>query len=203
MKIPSGPALALLAILLPAENVRAAVMTFDTAPEITFDVPKGWAACDAATSAELQGPPPAGKLKVLCGRFDSTGGARMVGSPDSALVMSFAAVGPADFPPAFFRTVTPEQISSLSSTLCQSMFQIAAGTVPCTFALQAVAGRPAFVGRVRPPNSQFEAGHVVIVSGESRSVILIFLVSAPSSDTDDRINAIVASIRFSEKSEQH
>ena len=55
MRIPLGMALALFAVALPNESAQASALTVDSAPEVTFDIPKGWVACDAATSLSFRG----------------------------------------------------------------------------------------------------------------------------------------------------
>jgi hypothetical protein len=202
MRISLGFALVLILMLLSGAYAQAVTMTFDSAPEITFEVPAGWAACDPITSGQLQGPPPVGKMKSLCGIFNNKGGARMVGSSNGSLVLSFAVTDPTVFPPAYFQSVTPQQITDESANLCQSVLKVSAGTAPCVFELRNVANRPAITGRVSTPNGEFVVGRVVLIPGENRSAIFIFLSSQPSGDADDRMEAIVASIRVSEKAEQ-
>ena len=122
----------------------------------------------------------------------------MVGSPDGALVLSFAINGPTVFPPDTFRSMTPEKVSARSAALCQSTLQIAPGGPTCVFALETVANRPALVGHVKTPNGQFEVVRMMFIPGKSRSAIFNFLASPPSGDNDNRIDAIVASVRVSE-----
>lgn len=203
MRILLGIALALSAVALTQEHAWAATLMFDTEPEVTFEIPQGWVACDSATNAKLQGPAPAGRMAALCAAFDDTGGAKMVGSPDGTLVLSFSVNGPTVFPLEYFRSATPEKVSAKSAALCQATFKISPGGMPCAFQLQNVAGRPALVGRVQTPNGQFEIGRMIFVPGKSRSAVFAFLASPPSADTSSRIDAIAASIAVPGKSEQH
>lgn len=198
MRVLLGIALALLAVALPKGNAQASGLTVNSAPEITFDIPNGWVACDAETSAKLQGPTPAGRMAALCAAFDETGGARMVGTPDGTLVLSFAINGPTVFPPDIFRSMTPEKVSARSAALCQSTLQIPPGGPTCVFALETVASRSALVGHVKTPNGQFEVARMMFIPGKTRSAIFNFLASPPSSDNNARIDAIVASIRVAE-----
>ena len=203
MRILLGIALALFAVALPEEHARAAKLMFDTEPEVTFEIPQGWVACDAATGAVLQGPVPAGRMAALCAAFDDTGGARMVGSPDGSLVLTFSINGPTVFPPEFFRAATAEKVSAQSAALCRATFKVSTGGPPCTFQLQNVAGRPALVGRIQTPDGKFDVGRMVVVSGKSRSATFAFLTTAPGPDSGNRIDGILASIRVPGKPEQH
>ena len=203
MRILLGIALAIFAVALPQDHAWAAALTFDTEPEITFEIPQGWVACDAATSAVLHGPVPAGRMAALCAAFDDTGGAKMVGSPDGTLVLSFRGNGATVFPPEYFRSATPENVSAKSAALCRATFKVSTGGPPCAFQLQNVAGRPALVGRIQTPDGKFDIGRMVVVSGKSRSATFAFLTTAPGQDSSNRIDAILASIRVPGKPEQH
>jgi hypothetical protein len=197
MKFSPVAALVFLTALLAGGIGQATTITFDLAPEITFEVPTGWSACDPVTGAKLQGSPSKGALKTLCKGFNDKGGARMVGSPDGSVAMSFVLAKPGDFPPALFERMTPEQISSDSAALCQSVLHIPPSAAPCVFELRGVAGRTALVGRVEAPDGRFDLSRMVMVPGNRQTAIFIFLASPPSAEADDRMHEIIASIRAS------
>ena len=176
------------------ETGHAATLTFDSAPEITFDIPTGWSACDPATLAELQGPPPKGELKTLCKGFDDKGGARMVGSPNGLLALSFTVVESDTFPVS---TVSPSMISERSAGICQSVLHVSPRDGDCVVELGKVANRPALVGRARPHGWRYDLGRVIVVLGDQRSAVFIFLSLSPTADTNSGMEAIIASIRVS------
>jgi hypothetical protein len=196
MKGLSIAALVFVAAFSPA---AAVTLTFAQAPDITFEIPAGWSACDAPTRAALHGPPPNGELKDLCKDYNDKGGARAIGTPDGSVMMSFVLTKPDEFPPSYFKAVTPKTISGLSAGLCQRVFQAPPGEASCVFTLRNIANRNAMAGWVRPPNGRFDFGRMLIVPGGQRSAAFILLTKSPTADTNVRMDAIVASIRVSEK----
>lgn len=196
MRVLSIAALVFIAALSQAQ---AATLTFDQAPDITFEIPTGWSACDTPTRVALQGQPPKGPFKDMCKGFDDKGGARGVGSPDNTVMVSVVLTKPEEFPPSFFKALTPKMVSGMSPGLCQNVFHAAPGEASCAFMLRNVANRPAMLGRVREPNGRFDVGRMLIVPGGRRSAAFIFLTPAPNAGTDAGMDAIIASIRVSAK----
>jgi hypothetical protein len=199
MRILPGTGFALLTCVLLCAPAHAVTLSFDTAPEITFEVPAGWVACDPVTAAALQGPRLDGKTKDLCTDFDSAGGARLVGSPDGSLAVSFVVNDSNDLPPSYFRDASPQLIADASATLCKSAFNVTDATTNCAFELASVANRPAIVGHVRTPHGEYEVGRMVIVASDSHSVAFVFMATPADITTQDMINTFVASIRIAAK----
>jgi hypothetical protein len=173
----------------------AATLQVGLAPEVSFDVPDGWTACDPTINQALT-VPAVQKTKSLCRGFDNKGGAQMVASPDGSLVLSFASLDPSIFPPSYFQNSTSRSVSDQSANMCQSAFHLDAGKVPCVFELGTVSGRKAIVGHASTPNGEFEIGRVVFTSDDMRTVTFIFMAALPSAKAGDQMDEIVKSIRM-------
>lgn len=196
MRVPSIALLAFLAALSPA---GAVTLTFDQAPDITVEIPAGWNACDPATRAALRGRPPSGQLKNLCGKGFDSSGERVVGTADGSFAVIFVLTKPDEFPPSFFQAATPAKIAGLSDRLCKGMFNAPESEASCVFALRDISNRHAIVGRLHQRNGRFDISREVLVPGGRRTAAFLFQTTTPSAATEAGMDAIVASIRVSEK----